>query len=88
MRARLLLLATIPLLTGLKACRQERPAIVKPPADLLVCADEPVVPDLPVRDQQAKRDAMTPDYVLALRSAWEDCFAKVAGVRAWVGELP
>ncbi len=61
---------------------------MKPPATLLTCADEPVAPELPGREFQAQRDAMTFDYLLALRSAWGDCFAKVAGVRAWAETLP
>ena len=88
MRVTQLMLALIPLAMACASCGQERPAIAKPPADLLVCADEPVAPDLPGRDEQARRDVMTLDYILALRSAWGDCFAKVAGVRAWAEKLP
>lgn len=88
MRAKLPVLALILLATACASCGQERPAIAKPPADLLVCADEPVAPSLPGREEQARRDAMTLDYILALRSAWGDCFAKVAGVRAWAEKLP
>ncbi len=88
MRAKLHLCLTIPLAMACASCGQERPAIAKPPADLLVCSNEPVAPDLPGRDEQARRDAMTLDYILALRSAWGDCFAKVAGVRAWAEKLP
>ena len=65
------------------ACGPTRIETVKPPADLLICADEPVAPDLPGREEQDRRDRMTLDYVLALRSAWGDCASKVAGVRAW-----
>lgn len=88
MRAKPLLIAMTPFVLALTGCGQERPALAKPPADLLRCADEPVAPALPGREEQAKRDAMTLDYVLALRSAWGDCFAKVAGVRAWVKGNP
>lgn len=87
MRARLLLIPTILSALALTGCGQERPAIAKPPADLLTCADEPVAPSLPGRDEQARRDALTLDYVLALRSAWGDCSSKVAGVRAWADAL-
>ena len=83
MRAKLLLVATIPLLMGLGACGQERPALAKPPTDLLTCADEPVAPDLPGRDEQAARDLLVFNYILSLRQAWGDCSAKVAGVAAW-----
>jgi len=68
----------------LSACGQpERVVLVKPPAHLTVCADEPVAPALPGRDQQAERDRLTLAYILALRSAWGDCAAKVAGIGAW-----
>lgn len=87
MRAKLLLIATILFVPALTGCGQERPALAKPPADLLQCADEPVAPALPGREEQARRDAMTLDYVLALRSAWGDCSAKVAGVRAWADQV-
>jgi len=56
-----------------------------PPANLLTCADEPDAPDLPGRDMQTQRDAMTFDYILAMRSAWGDCRAKVDGIREWAG---
>lgn len=72
---------------GLGACTTERVRIVAPPAELQSCADEPAAPDIPARDGTAetdlRRDRMTLDYVLAMRSAWGDCFAKVAGVKAW-----
>ena len=71
----------------LTACGQERPAIQKPPIDLLTCAPEPDAPDLPGRDEQARRDVMTLDYILALRSAWGDCAANIAGVKAWADGL-
>ena len=73
----------IPWVMLLGACGETRPTIVLPPVELTVCADEPLAPDLPGRDQQALRDQMTLDYVLALRSAWGDCRADVDGVRAW-----
>jgi predicted small lipoprotein YifL len=87
MRGKLLLIPMTLCALALTGCGQERPALAKPPADLLTCADEPVAPSLPGREEQARRDAMTLDYVLALRSAWGDCFAKVAGVRAWADAL-
>jgi len=36
---------------------------------------------------QLQRDTATLDYILALRSAWGDCSAKVAGVKAWSDKL-
>lgn len=67
----------------LASCGQERPAIAKPPVALLSCADEPVAPDLPPRAFQDQRDLMMLDYVLSWRTAWGDCSAKLAGVKAW-----
>lgn len=73
----------IPLVMACAACGQARIETIKPPADLLACADEPVAPDLPGRDQQARRDAMTLEYILSLRSAWGDCHSKLSGIAAW-----
>lgn len=61
--------------------------MVKPPVVLTECADEPLAPDLPARDQQAERDRLTLDYILGLRSAWGDCKSKVAGIKAWSAGL-
>lgn len=68
---------------ALGACAPKRIEIVKPPAELTRCADEPLAPDLPGRDRQAERDTLTLGYILNLRSAWGDCRAKVDGLRAW-----
>ena len=70
-------------LAALTACGGERVVVVKPPVDLTHCADEPVAPDLPPPAMQALRDQMMLAYVLAFRSAWGDCRAKVEGLRAW-----
>ena len=72
---------------ALAACGQPRPVIVAPPAELTTCAAEPQAPDLPALDGtsavQRARDEMVLAYILALRSAWGDCAAKIAGVKAW-----
>lgn len=68
---------------SLIGCAPQRVAIAAPPAHLLVCADEPLAPDLPPPAQQALRDALMIEYTLGLRSAWGSCHAAVAGVRAW-----
>lgn len=60
---------------------------MKPPLALLRCAYEPEAPALPDREQQAKRDVMTLNYILDLRAAWGDCKAKLAGIAAWSEEL-
>ncbi|WP_408586475.1 hypothetical protein [Novosphingobium sp.] len=86
MHGKLRLALTIPLAMACAACGQERVGTIKPPADLLACADEPEAPDLPGRDQQAQRDRLTLDYILSLRSAWGDCHSKVAGLSAWSKE--
>ena len=82
-RAGLRLTAMIPFVLALTACGQERPTIALPPVELTTCADEPVAPSLPGRDQQDTRDAMMLDYVLAWRSAWGSCRAAVDGLREW-----
>ena len=87
MRVKLLLAPMILSALALTGCGQARVETVKPPADLMTCADEPVAPALPGREEQARRDAMTLDYILSLRAAWGDCAAKVEGVRAWAGAL-
>jgi hypothetical protein len=74
----LLLSLTTLSLTGLGSCGpNQRIEIVKPPVSLTACADEPEAPDLSAVDA----------YVLALRSAWGDCSATVAGVKAWAKGL-
>ncbi|BEV00052.1 hypothetical protein [Novosphingobium olei] len=85
MLGKLRLAVMIPLAMACAACGQERVATIKPLADLVTCADEPVAPDLPGRDQQARRDTITLEYILSLRSAWGDCHSKLSGIAAWVG---
>lgn len=80
--ARVKLAVMIPLLTGCVACAP-KPFLTLPPAELAVCADEPLAPDLPPREQQAARDSLTLAYILAMRSAWGDCKSKVEGLRVW-----
>lgn len=79
--------ATIPLAMLCGACGTDRIQIVKPPVALTECADEPAAPDLPGREQQAERDRLTLDYILAFRSAWGDCRSKVDGIKAWSDAL-
>ena len=86
-RAMLLPAATIPCVLLSTACAPARIETVKPPAALTECADEPVAPALPGRDQQAERDRLTLAYILGLRSAWGDCSSKVAGIKAWSDAL-
>ncbi len=92
-RNRLLLAATIPLLTLCVACG-EKVAVkaTKPPAKLLECAGEPLAPILPPKDgteaTQIIRDQLTLTYTLAMRAAWGDCKADVVGTKAWADALP
>jgi len=87
MHGKLRLALTIPFVMACAACGPQRIETVKPPAALLTCADEPVAPDLPGRDQQDARDRLTLDYLLAMRGAWGDCRAKVDGINAWAKSL-
>lgn len=91
-RAKLLTLATIPWVMVLGACEPKRIETVRPPAALTECAVEPVAPDLPrvdwssvetARPTQQQRDLATFGYILALRTAYGDCAADVAGLKAW-----
>ncbi len=82
-RGKLLGLVAIPFAMGLTACEPKRIEAIKPPANLLTCADEPVAPDLPPQEQQAERDRLTLEYLLGLRSGWGDCRSRVDGLRAW-----
>lgn len=82
-RGKLRMLAVIPLLMLCAACGPKEPVLVLPPATLASCADEPEAPILPPLTEQAMRDSLTLEYILALRSAYGDCRAKVDGLRAW-----
>ena len=72
---------------ALSACGTDRPVAALPPVELMTCAGEPAAPNLPERDGteavQTARDLIMLDAYLALRSAWGDCAAKLAGVREW-----
>lgn len=74
--------ALILLATACAACGPQRLRVALPPAELAICADEPLAPDLPA--DQTERDRLTLDYILGLRSAWGDCKSKVDGLRAWM----
>lgn len=77
----------LPMLLALSACQPGRPVAALPPVELMTCAGEPAAPNLPERDGteavQTARDLIMLDAYLALRSAWGDCAAKLAGVREW-----
>jgi len=71
---------------ALTACTP-RPVAVLPPVELTTCAAEPEAPLLPERDgtdaTQLVRDRMMLAAYLALRSAYGDCAARVAALKAW-----
>lgn len=85
---------TVPLMfLVLSGCGEKIVAVgTKPPAELLVCADEAIAPILPPKDgteaTQLVRDSLTLGYVLAMRAAWGDCKADVVGTKAWSDALP
>lgn len=64
----------------LSACANSKPPVVvriaTPPADKLVCADEPRVP-------LSLTDAAVAGYIAALASAGADCRSRLAYVREW-----
>jgi hypothetical protein len=70
---------------ALAACQQPRPVVVLPPAELATCAAMPTAPSLPVQspETQRERDILILGYILALRTAHADCFAKVSGLARW-----
>lgn len=71
----------------LSACAPKPLAVaVKPPPELLTCADEPVAPE--VGDPGVERDRIVLGYVLAMRAAYGDCASKVAGIKIWADALP
>lgn len=68
---------------ALAACQPAKPVLILPPAELATCAAEPVAPAIPGQDQQAERDRLVFEYLLALRAAGGDCRAKVNGLATW-----
>ena len=72
---------------GLGACGPKTLAVaVKPPAELLTCSAEPAAPEIGAPG--IERDRIVLAYLLAMRAAYGDCSAKVAGVKAWADALP
>lgn len=71
----------------LASCGDKVPVkATKPPPSLLTCAAEPRPPELP--PPGLERDRIVLAYVLAMRAAWGDCSAKIAGVKSWADALP
>lgn len=76
-----LAIPTILCATALTGCGDARPVLALPPAELATCAAEPETPVL--GPPGIERDRVVLEYVLALREAWGDCSAKVAGLKSW-----
>lgn len=74
------LLMILPLL-AVAACAGHRIEFPQPPADKLVCPDEPAVPAAPVSDEA------NADYLKGMRGAWAGCKADVDWLRTWFREL-
>lgn len=53
----------------------------RPPADKLVCPDEPAVPAAPVTDE------MNADYLKRMRAAWAGCKSDVDWLAVWFRDL-
>ncbi|WLJ71147.1 hypothetical protein [Sphingomonas phage Carli] len=83
-------LACIPLLLCLPAAMcGERPQVgfPKPPADKLVCPDEPAAP--PANGPTGRvTDDDAGAYMKSLRGSWQGCRADVDWLRDWFGKLP
>lgn len=73
-------LLAVPLLLAVAGCagHVEFP---KPPADKLVCPDEPAVPDAPVTDEE------NGEYLKGMRAAWAGCRSDVDWLREWFKNL-
>lgn len=72
-------LLVIPLLLAVAACAHVE--FPKPPADKLVCPDEPAVPAAPVSDEA------NGEYLKGMRNSWAGCKADVDWLRTWFREL-
>lgn len=76
-------LLSVALLLAVAGCAH-KPARVEfptPPADKLVCADEPGVPDDPITDEKNAA------YLKSLRAAGQTCRGDVDWLRAWFKAL-
>lgn len=73
-------LLALPLLLAVAGCagHVEFP---KPPADKLVCPDEPAVPEAPITDEK------NGEYLKGMRGAWAGCREDVDWLRAWFKSL-
>lgn len=75
-------LLLVPLLLAVAACGvKPRVEFPTPPADKLVCPDEPGVPDDPITDEK------NATYLKSLRAAGQGCRADVDWLRVWFKTL-
>jgi hypothetical protein len=64
---------------ALAGCETTR--FAEPPADRLVCPDEPAIPPDPITDQK------NAEYLKEMRGSWAECKADVDWLRAWFRKL-
>ncbi len=71
----------------LVGCAGKHLEIARPPADKLVCPDEPAAPE-----RRGPNGGVTDEdaglYMKALRGSWQGCKADVDWLRAWFAKLP
>lgn len=72
-------LLALPLLLAVAGCAHTQ--FPEPPADKLICPDEPPVPPAPVSDENNAA------YLKAMRTAWAGCRSDVDWLRTWFREL-
>lgn len=77
------------ILAALAVAGCDRPPleIARPPADKLVCPDEPAAPA--ARGPNGRvTDADAGAYMKDLRASWQGCRQDVDWLRVWFGKLP
>lgn len=62
-------------------CADKHVEFPKPPADKLVCPDEPAVPDAPITDEK------NGEYLKGMRTSWAGCRSDVDWLREWFKSL-
>jgi hypothetical protein len=55
---------------------------IKPPPERLVCANEPDAPSGEITD------AVTADYLIAIRGSWQDCSSSLKWISEYFDGLP
>lgn len=71
----------LPLLLAVAGCSHPHVEFPKPPADKLVCPDEPAVPDAPITDEK------NGEYLKGMRASWAGCKSDVDWLREWFKSL-